>query len=138
MSASSYLLIGATVERYAMIIKTEYLPTVQRSRTFITIVAISIALLAKAPIAVELELIHNENCSDTLAENAIGLADVCSTLWYGTVYRFWCRNICTVFAPFAMLAYLNLRIVAKLKKQFRIARQLSVFNRRPTKCKVSG
>lgn len=40
---------------------------------------------------------------------------------YGTVFRFYCRTIATVFIPFILLSYLNLRIVDTLQRQKRSA-----------------
>lgn len=40
---------------------------------------------------------------------------------YGTLFRFYLRNIATVFIPFFLLAYLNICIVTTLRRQQRSA-----------------
>uniref|UniRef100_A0A183EID0 G_PROTEIN_RECEP_F1_2 domain-containing protein n=2 Tax=Gongylonema pulchrum TaxID=637853 RepID=A0A183EID0_9BILA len=53
---------------------------------------------------------------------------------YGTVFRFYFRNIVTVFIPFFLLAYLNIRIVSTLRGQQRTA---SLFKFRCSEHKAS-
>uniref|UniRef100_A0A1I7XUK9 G_PROTEIN_RECEP_F1_2 domain-containing protein n=1 Tax=Heterorhabditis bacteriophora TaxID=37862 RepID=A0A1I7XUK9_HETBA len=62
----------------------------------------------------------NDNCTG-LTEYSPGLTDLVNTVWYGTVFRFYIRNIMTVFIPFFLLAFLNYRIVRILRMQQRSA-----------------
>ncbi|KAK6009454.1 hypothetical protein OSTOST_25610, partial [Ostertagia ostertagi] len=62
----------------------------------------------------------NGDCTG-IAEYIPGLTDIVHTVWYGTVFRFYIRNIMTVFLPFFLLAYLNYRIVRTLRNQQRSA-----------------
>ncbi|KJH52036.1 hypothetical protein DICVIV_01737 [Dictyocaulus viviparus] len=66
------------------------------------------------------QLDRNGNCTG-ISEYTPGLTDIVNTVWYGTVFRFYIRNIMTVFLPFFLLSYLNYRIVRTLRKKHRAA-----------------
>uniref|UniRef100_A0AC34RHK0 G-protein coupled receptors family 1 profile domain-containing protein n=1 Tax=Panagrolaimus sp. JU765 TaxID=591449 RepID=A0AC34RHK0_9BILA len=68
----------------------------------------------------EYTLKKNGNCTG-LTEYEPVLTDLVNDYFYGTLFRFYARNILTVFVPFALLAYLNTRIVHTLRKQQRSA-----------------
>lgn len=77
------------------------------------------------------QLQHNVNCTG-LTEYEPVLTPLVFTWLYGTVFRFYFRNIITVFVPFFLLAYLNVRIITTLR-----ARQASFFQYRSSEHKAS-
>uniref|UniRef100_A0A914V0M7 Uncharacterized protein n=1 Tax=Plectus sambesii TaxID=2011161 RepID=A0A914V0M7_9BILA len=68
MTASYFLLLGASIERFCITTRSRFLHLVQTRRTFFCTVAIFIALFTKAPIVMELDLLPNPNCTGTVAE----------------------------------------------------------------------
>lgn len=81
----------------------------------------------------KLQVIRKKNCTG-LAEYEPTLTPLVTTWLYGTVFRFYFRNIVTVFIPFFLLAYLNIRIVSTLREQQRTA---SLFKFQCSEHKVS-
>ncbi|KAK0395105.1 hypothetical protein QR680_001120 [Steinernema hermaphroditum] len=65
-------------------------------------------------------LAKNANCTG-LTEYEPVLTPLVDTWIYGTLFRFYVRNIVTVFIPFVLLAFLNVRIVYTLRIQQRTA-----------------
>lgn len=58
-----------------------------------------------------------DECVGLMTEYALGIRDFVFQTPYHTYWRFWYRNFVTVFFPFFVLAYLNIRIVKALSKQ---------------------
>ena len=56
-------------------------------------------------------------CSGLMTEMALGFEDFVFATPYHTYWRFWYRNFVTIFFPFFMLAYFNIRIVKALSHQ---------------------
>ncbi|PAV62971.1 hypothetical protein WR25_03869 isoform D [Diploscapter pachys] len=49
-------------------------------------------------------------------EKYVDLTPIANSLLYGSVYKFWLRQLVTVFAPFALLTIINLKTILQLKK----------------------
>uniref|UniRef100_A0A0M3I7T9 G_PROTEIN_RECEP_F1_2 domain-containing protein n=1 Tax=Ascaris lumbricoides TaxID=6252 RepID=A0A0M3I7T9_ASCLU len=126
MSASCFILVFVSIERYMLTVRSAYLNFARRNRSFLCILAIVGALLMKAPIALELELKLEKQCIGTVSEYVVDLSNRCASLWYGTIYRFWIRNIVTVFTPFILIIHINLRIVSAIKSQVYLERICSM------------
>ncbi|VDM50670.1 unnamed protein product [Toxocara canis] len=107
-------------------IHSVYLDFVKRNRSLFCILAIVFALIMKAPIVLELELKPEKQCVGTVSEYVVELSNRCANLWYGTIYRFWIRNIATVFMPFTLIIYINLLIVGAIKSQVHLERSRSM------------
>lgn len=63
----------------------------------------------------------NGNCTGVTEYSAI-LAEWADEEPYKTYYRFWFRTVITVFLPFMLLVYCNVRIVHRLREQHLAAR----------------
>lgn len=122
----SFILVFVSIERYMLTVRSAYLNFARRNRSFLCILAIVGALLMKAPIALELELKLEKQCIGTVSEYVVDLSNRCASLWYGTIYRFWIRNIVTVFTPFILIIHINLRIVSAIKSQVYLERICSM------------
>lgn len=72
---------------------------------------------------IELDVFPNEDpsCKNTVMEYYVDVTDITKSVWYGTIYKFWIRNIATVFLPFALLLLINLGIVLELRSQMQHA-----------------
>lgn len=49
-------------------------------------------------------------------EKYVDLTPIANSFLYGSVYKFWLRQLVTVFAPFALLTIINLKTILQLKK----------------------
>ena len=52
----------------------------------------------------------------TIMEKYVDLTPIANSFLYGSVYKFWLRQLVTVFAPFALLTIINLKTILQLKK----------------------
>ncbi|EYC24164.1 hypothetical protein Y032_0014g2362 [Ancylostoma ceylanicum] len=120
MTFSCYLIILGTIERYLITQKSECLKRFRRSRGLLAFFMFLLSLLLRGTLVFEIQLDRNGDCTGVF-EYIPGLTDLVHTVWYGTVFRFYIRNIMTVFLPFFLLAYLNYRIVRTLRNQQRSA-----------------
>ncbi|VDM55036.1 unnamed protein product [Angiostrongylus costaricensis] len=121
MTFSCYLIMLATTERYLITQRSKCLKRFRRNRGFMAFVMFLISLLLRGTLMFEIQLDKNGDCTG-ISEYVPGLTEIVHTMWYGTVFRFYIRNIMTVFLPFFLLAYLNYRIVRTLRKQHRTAK----------------
>uniref|UniRef100_A0A0M3KCG6 G_PROTEIN_RECEP_F1_2 domain-containing protein n=1 Tax=Anisakis simplex TaxID=6269 RepID=A0A0M3KCG6_ANISI len=110
MTFSCFLIILATIERYLITQKAKCLQKFRQYRQALAMFMFTLALV----------VMRNGNCTG-LTEFEPMLTSLVSTWLYGTIFRFYFRNILTVFVPFFLLAYLNVRIVATLRAQQRKA-----------------
>nr|CDJ80527.1 7TM GPCR domain containing protein [Haemonchus contortus] len=120
MTFSCYLIILATIERYLITQRSSCLKRFRRSRGLMALFMFMLSLLLRGTLVFEIQLDKNGDCTG-IAEYIPGLTEIVHTVWYGTVFRFYIRNIMTVFLPFFLLAYLNYRIVRTLRNQQRSA-----------------
>ncbi|KAI6184245.1 hypothetical protein M3Y97_00575400 [Aphelenchoides bicaudatus] len=120
ITSSALLLTLATFERFITIskIRSQFPMSL---RLVLTGIAISFALIAKAPMFFELDVIPNENCTG-VTEFVPQVAQWSEEEPYKTVYKFWFRNIVSTFLPFLFSLYFNMRIVRRLREQHTGAR----------------
>ncbi|VDL62085.1 unnamed protein product [Nippostrongylus brasiliensis] len=118
MTFSCYLIILATIERYLITQRSDCLKRFRRTRGLMALFMFLLSLLLRGTLVFEIQLDRNGDCTG-ISEYIPGLTDIVHTVWYGTVFRFYIRNIMTVFVPFFLLAYLNYRIVRTLRNQQR-------------------
>ncbi|CAJ0606357.1 unnamed protein product [Cylicocyclus nassatus] len=120
MTFSCYLIILGTLERYLITQRSRSLKWFRRSRGLLAFYMFLLSLLLRGTLVFEIQLDRNGDCTG-ISEYIPGLTDIVHTVWYGTVFRFYIRNIMTVFVPFFLLAYLNYSIVSTLRNQQRSA-----------------
>ncbi|KHN79207.1 hypothetical protein Tcan_11933 [Toxocara canis] len=120
ISTSALLIVAAAFERYLTISRIR-IQFHRDHRIVISVVALVFALLCKAPLYFELEVVANENCTGVTEHKAV-VAEWTEDEPYKTFYRFWFRNVITIFLPFVLLFYFNIQIVARLRRQHQGAR----------------
>ncbi|MFH4977756.1 hypothetical protein AB6A40_004465 [Gnathostoma spinigerum] len=120
MTFSCYLIILATLERLLITEKSAWLKKWRCNRGLLATFMLGFATVVKGSAIFEVEIVKNANCTG-LTEYEPALTPLVGTWLYGTVFRFYFRNIATVFLPFFLLAYLNVRIVHVLRRQQRAA-----------------
>ncbi|CAL2031135.1 unnamed protein product [Caenorhabditis brenneri] len=121
MTFSCYLIILATIERYLITLRAKCLGTFRQCRGLSAFCMFILSLLLRAPILFEMQIEQNPECIGEISEYYLNLSPIVNTFWYGTVYRFYIRNIMTVLVPFVLLAILNYKIVKILRMQQRSA-----------------
>ncbi|WKX95659.1 hypothetical protein Q1695_012261 [Nippostrongylus brasiliensis] len=121
MTAASFVLICALFERYLITIRSVYLSRFQRRRSAACVLSFVIALATKGGIFLELDIFpdEDESCKQTVNEYYVDMTSINASPLYGTVYRFWVRNIVTVFVPFFLLTLINFQTLLNLKAQLR-------------------
>lgn len=87
--------------------------------TVILSACLAIGLLTKGGMLMELDVFPSEDdtCKNTVMEYYVDVTEITKSVWYGTIYKFWFRNIATVFLPFFLLLLINLGIVLELRSQ---------------------
>uniref|UniRef100_A0A914Y4R6 G-protein coupled receptors family 1 profile domain-containing protein n=1 Tax=Panagrolaimus superbus TaxID=310955 RepID=A0A914Y4R6_9BILA len=117
ITSSSFLILAATVERYCITTNSRRLPLVQRNRKLIAFCAILFGIISKGTMFFEFNISVSPECAGLVTELGIGFANFVFDTPYHTVWRFWYRNFVTVFFPFFILAYFQIRIVKALSHQ---------------------
>lgn len=120
MTFSCLMIILGTIERYLITEKSRFLNSWRQNRQILAIMMMGVSMILRGTEIFEYTLKKNGNCTD-LTEYEPVLTELVHDYFYGTLFRFYARNILTVFVPFALLAYLNARIVHTLRKQQRSA-----------------
>ncbi|KAI1720280.1 7 transmembrane receptor (rhodopsin family) domain-containing protein [Ditylenchus destructor] len=120
MTFSCLCIILGTIERYLITVKHPILSCFRSNRGRLALLMFVVALLLRGTAVFEVTIVKNGNCTG-LTEYEPSLTPLVQTWIYGTVFRFYIRNIATVFIPFFLLAYLNFRIVESLRRQKRSA-----------------
>ncbi|KAK0398267.1 hypothetical protein QR680_002505 [Steinernema hermaphroditum] len=111
MTSSSLIIMAATYERFCITTNSRFLPVVQRNRKRIAAAMILLGVFSKGTIYFEFKIGPNEGCEGLMTEIELSFADWVFDTPYHTIFRFWYRNFATIFVPFFILAYLNIRIV---------------------------
>ncbi|CAI4226558.1 unnamed protein product [Auanema sp. JU1783] len=115
ISTSAFLIVAAAFERYVTIAKLRN-QFARRHRCIISLMAVFFAFLAKSPMYFEVQVIPNGNCTGVTSWTAT-VAEFSEMEPYKTFYKYWFRNIFTIFIPFAMCFYLNFEIIRRLREQ---------------------
>ncbi|CAB3405844.1 unnamed protein product [Caenorhabditis bovis] len=114
MSSSSFLIVTASFERYCATLNTSSLRFAQRNRKLIALSAVFLGIISKGTICIEFELVSHEDCAGQMTATTMKFRPFVFETQYHYLFRFWYRNFVTVFAPFFILLYLNVRIVKEL------------------------
>ncbi|VDM97267.1 unnamed protein product [Thelazia callipaeda] len=122
ITASSFLIVFATVERFCITLSNHYVEILQNNRACFALVAIFIGILTKGTLLLELKPVHDPDCIGTLNEYRLELTALVIDNKHYKLFRFWFRNIVTILFPFFTLMFLNVRIVNELRKGFSTGR----------------
>ncbi|KAE9548890.1 hypothetical protein FO519_007899 [Halicephalobus sp. NKZ332] len=120
MTFSCLMIILGTIERFLITEKSPFLSCWRKRRRYLGISMMGLALILRGTEVFEYTLRKNGNCTG-LTEYEPILTELTTDYLYGTLFRFYLRNILTVFLPFMLLAYLNICIVTTLRRQQRSA-----------------
>ncbi|VDD87697.1 unnamed protein product [Enterobius vermicularis] len=132
MTASSYLIVAASVERYCVTANPRRLECFQRYRPVIVTATIlfGITIMASFPFefdvylcSINFSIRYVEECAGLLTEYEIDLSVLVKeneaySYWWRLIFR----NIFSVLLPFATLAFMNIRIVVAVQKMKRVDR----------------
>ncbi|KAK6051426.1 hypothetical protein COOONC_11070, partial [Cooperia oncophora] len=116
MTSSSFLIVCASFERYCLTVNSPFLPFAQNNRKLIAGFAILLGVISKGTMCLEFEFEDIPECEGLITQTQMRYPDFVFETPYHIVWRFWYRNFVTVFAPFFILAYFNIRIVKALTK----------------------
>ncbi len=108
-TASTFLIIAATVERFITSARLNRMVFTQKRRIFAAATAIVVACITKGTIFFEFVVIE-QNCTNQ-NRYAVTYSPLAMNYWFNTIWMYWTRNITTVFLPFILLAYMNMAIV---------------------------
>ncbi|KAE9550993.1 hypothetical protein FO519_005779 [Halicephalobus sp. NKZ332] len=115
MTTSSFLIVAASLERYCISTNSKYRSLVQRNRKWIAFIAVCFGIISKGTMPLELDRIKTEECTGLMTEWGLGMKEFVFDTPYHVVWRLWYRNIATVFFPFFVLAFFNIKIVIALR-----------------------
>ncbi|CAD6194886.1 unnamed protein product [Caenorhabditis auriculariae] len=119
LSAASFLLMAATIERYLQSTgdnrSTQLFRLLATHRGIVVSLCFLGSLIFRGTVFFEIKVVYNHKCEGF---SSLGLAAVrvFSNPMVDVVWRFWVRKIVTVFLPFIVLAYFNARIVMNVRK----------------------
>uniref|UniRef100_A0A1I7YIC6 G_PROTEIN_RECEP_F1_2 domain-containing protein n=1 Tax=Steinernema glaseri TaxID=37863 RepID=A0A1I7YIC6_9BILA len=117
MTTSSFLIVFATVERFAITKASTYVEFLQRNRKWIALLAVLLGVVSKVTIAFEFKVQQDPGCNGTIGEFFLTVTDLVRENRYYLVWRFWYRNLITILLPFFVLMAMNAQIVNELRKQ---------------------
>ncbi|CAP23985.2 Protein CBG02551 [Caenorhabditis briggsae] len=119
MTTACYILIAVAYERYLITVRSYMLKQFQKRRSWWCFACLAIGVLTKGGMLMELDVFPNEDptCKNTVMEYYVDVTEITKSNWYGSIYKFWFRNIVTVFLPFFLLLLINLGIVLELRSQ---------------------
>ncbi|VDK88654.1 unnamed protein product [Litomosoides sigmodontis] len=118
ITASSFLIVFATVERFCITVSSHYVEFLQRNRCYIALIAVLIGVFTKGTLIFELKSVHDLSCIGTLNEYRLEMTALIIHNEHYKLFRFWFRNIVTILFPFFTLMFLNAGIVNELRKSF--------------------
>ncbi|CAJ0931162.1 unnamed protein product, partial [Mesorhabditis belari] len=117
LTASTFLIVAATFERYCITMNSRALKWAQRNRLFIASFAVIMGIFSKGTIGYELLYITAEDCKGTMMEISLTNRKFVYETQYHEWMRLWYRNLVTIVAPFLILLILNFLIIRALRRQ---------------------
>ncbi|CAD6192609.1 unnamed protein product [Caenorhabditis auriculariae] len=120
ISTSAFLICAAAFERYMTTSKLAC-QFARHHRLIICLCSLVVAVVAKLPMYFEVEVVPNGNCTGVTSLTAIQ-SKASESEPYKTAYKYWFRNVVTIFLPFVMCFYLNFAIIRRLRIQHKGAK----------------
>ncbi|CCG28068.1 G-protein coupled receptors family 1 profile domain-containing protein [Caenorhabditis elegans] len=115
MTASSFLMVAASLERYVITCHPTKNRWLSRNRMWIAAFAIFLGTTCKFSQLYEMEIEYLPQCMGTMREYQLNLSALARYEIYG-YWRVHFRTIVTILIPFFSLAFINIRIVLVLSK----------------------
>ncbi|KAK0411532.1 hypothetical protein QR680_005698 [Steinernema hermaphroditum] len=117
MTTSSFLIVFATVERFAITKSSAYVYFLQSHRKWIALLGVFLGVLSKVTIAFELKVERDPKCLGAFNEFYLTVTSLVRDNRHYVFWRFWYRNLITILLPFFVLMAMNAQIVNELRKQ---------------------
>ncbi|CAJ0929710.1 unnamed protein product, partial [Mesorhabditis belari] len=111
MTSSSFLIVAATFERFAITVTPQYTKFVSRHRVAIAVIAILLGFLTKLTMALEIEWTFDKQCEGFMTQWVIDVSEFARNQTYATYWKVLFRNIVTILLPFFLLLVLNIGII---------------------------
>ncbi|KAK6756909.1 hypothetical protein RB195_014998 [Necator americanus] len=128
MTASSFLMVAASFERYCVTVRPHCTKFLNRNRNRIAAAAVFLGIATKCTHPFEFEITYVPECLGTMNEYNLGLSPLAMDEVYNAYWRIWFRSVFTILLPFFLLAFMNIRIVLVIQRtefQFLSAQKLS-------------
>ncbi|EPB68075.1 7 transmembrane receptor [Ancylostoma ceylanicum] len=136
MTASSFLMVAASFERYCVTVHPHCTKFLNRNstenqmycRNRIAAGAVFLGVATKCTHPFEFEITYVPECLGTMNEYSLGLSPLAMDEVYNAYWRIWFRSVFTILVPFFLLASMNIRIVLVIQRtefQFLSAQKLS-------------
>ncbi|VDL63192.1 unnamed protein product [Nippostrongylus brasiliensis] len=108
ITASTYLVTCAAIERYCITVNSDKVNFLQNHRKAIAFIAVMAGVISKGTILKEVTITTNPECIGMLNEWSVSPSDlIIQHPLFNKIWRFYFRNIFTILAPFFILLYLN-------------------------------
>ncbi|KAK6753749.1 hypothetical protein RB195_013002 [Necator americanus] len=117
ITASTYLITFAAIERYCITVNSNKVKFLQNHRKIIAFIAVMCGVISKGTILNEVTITTDPDCIGGLKEwNVIPSELVRKHELFNKIWRFYFRNIFTILAPFFILLYLNAGLIYRLQE----------------------
>ncbi|XGW02011.1 hypothetical protein V3C99_014238 [Haemonchus contortus] len=133
MTASSFLMVAASFERYCVTVHPQATKFLNRNRNRIAAGSVLLGVATKFTHPFEFEITYVPECLGTMGEYILGLSPLAMDEVYNAYWRIWFRSVFTILIPFFLLAFMNTRIVLVIQRtefQFLSAQKLSEAKRK--------
>lgn len=129
MTASAFLILAASFERFCFTCWQSKIRFVNRFRQTIAISAMFLGFITKISMYFEysvsrkpfssfktcFQIIHEDSCIGTMAEFGLKPAPIIFNYYYNLFWRIGFRNLVTIWLPFILLLIMNLKIIHALR-----------------------
>ncbi|VDM61114.1 unnamed protein product [Angiostrongylus costaricensis] len=117
ITASTYLITFAAIERYCITVNSNKVNFLQKYRRALAFIAVMAGVVSKGTILKEVTIITNTDCIGGLNEWSVKPSDLLiKHELFNKIWRFYFRNIFTILAPFFILLYLNAGLIYRSVK----------------------
>ncbi|KAE9415823.1 hypothetical protein Angca_001034, partial [Angiostrongylus cantonensis] len=133
MTASSFLMVAASFERYCVTVHPQCTKFLNRNRNRIAAASVFLGVATKCTHPFEFEVTYVAECFGTMGEYTLGLSALALDEIYNAYWRIWFRSVFTILIPFFLLAFMNIRIVLVTQRsefQFLSSHKLSQAKRK--------
>uniref|UniRef100_A0A158QM08 G_PROTEIN_RECEP_F1_2 domain-containing protein n=1 Tax=Haemonchus placei TaxID=6290 RepID=A0A158QM08_HAEPC len=115
ITASTYLITFAAIERYCITVNSNKVAFLQHHRKTIAFIAVMAGMISKGTMLEEVTIRTNPQCIGMFNEWEVKPSDlVIENVLFNKIWRFYFRNIFTILAPFFILLYLNAGLIYRL------------------------
>lgn len=117
MTASAFLMVAASFERFCFTCWERGIAFVNRYRKHIAGTAIFLGFIAKISLYFEFHIVRVEKCVGTMVEYRLNMSELGGNYYYSLIWKVTMRNLISIWVPFLLLFCTNIVIINKLRKQ---------------------